>query len=259
MTALLDVRGISKAFRGLVALKGLSFQVAPAEVVGLIGPNGAGKTTAFNIISGSTKPTSGEIYFRGKRLNNLRSHEIVRCGLARTFQATNLFHDATVFENVMRGSFIRNTVGFLSCISNSRQCRDQQARARSRTVEVLDIFGLTGDANFIAGSLPYGHQRRLGVAIAFASAPELLLVDEPAAGLNAAEAEQMASLIRKIRSETSMSILIIEHNMRMMMNLCDRLVVLNHGDMIAAARPDEIGKNERVIAAYLGNDEDDTA
>jgi branched-chain amino acid transport system ATP-binding protein len=259
MTALLEVQGLSRSFRGLKALSGLSMRVDENEIVGLVGPNGAGKTTAFNVMSGVLPPSAGEIKVQGQRINGMAAHKVVGLGLARTFQATNVFRDASVLENVGRGLLGRQGIKFFSTLFNTPSYRVEAARMREQAHAILERVGLADSAQAQAGALAYGHQRLLGVAIALASGPRVLLLDEPAAGLNPAEAEMMGRMITSIHADMKISILLVEHNMRMVMGICQRLVVLNHGEMIAQGTPDEIRADPHVISAYLGSDDDGTA
>jgi branched-chain amino acid transport system ATP-binding protein len=256
MGALLQLSDVHKAFRGLIAVRGLDFQMQAGAIAGLIGPNGAGKTTAFNLISGTIRPTAGEIRFKGVRINNVPPHETVRMGLARTFQATTVFPQATVVENVMRGAFVRTPAGFLPALLGTAGHRRGQAAAREKVDRILERVGLKGQALATADSLPYGHQRLLGIAVALASEPELLLLDEPAAGLNPVEAVSIGRIVLQIRDELNISVLLVEHNVRLVMDVCDRILVLNHGEKIAEGSPAEIRKNPHVINAYLGASDD---
>jgi branched-chain amino acid transport system ATP-binding protein len=259
MTALLEVENLSRHFRGLKALSGLNMRVDENEIVGLVGPNGAGKTTAFNLMSGVLAPTSGEVRVLGRRINGWAPHRVVALGLARTFQATNVFRDASVMENVRRGLLGRQGMRLGSMLLHTRSYRAQAARMRGQAYEILERLGLAGSAQALAGALPYGHQRLLGVAIALAAGPRVLLLDEPAAGLNPAEAQAMGEMIRRIHADMKISVLLVEHNMRMVMGLCDRLVVLKHGEMIAQGSPEQIRNDPHVISAYLGSDDDEPA
>jgi branched-chain amino acid transport system ATP-binding protein len=253
MSALLDVSGVSKSFRGLKALSGLTMSVGEGEIIGLVGPNGAG--TAFNVISGALPATAGTITLLGRTLNGLQPHEIVRRGLARTFQATNVFKEASVLENVMRGLLVSFPPRLWASMFNTPGNREQAAGIHKRALEIIELVGLSQVAGLPADSLPYGHQRSLGVAIALASKPRVLLLDEPAAGLNPAEAQHMGALIQRIHSQLNISVLLVEHNMRMVMGICDRIVVLKHGEMIAQGTPTQIRNDPHVISAYLGSDD----
>lgn len=256
MADLLEAKGVSKHFRGLRALTNFSMAVAEGEIVGLIGPNGAGKTTAFNVMSGVLPATSGEIRVRGIRTKRLMPHQIVKLGLSRTFQATTVFQAASVQENVMRGLLVSHGIEFVSAILNTRAYRSQSRGMTRRALEILDTVDLTEFADVPAASLAYGNQRLLGLAIALAGNPKILLLDEPAAGLNPTEAQTMAEMIRRVHAQLNVSVLLVEHNMRMVMGLCQRLVVLKQGEIIAQGTPEQIRNDPHVISAYLGSDED---
>ncbi|OWU85905.1 hypothetical protein ATO6_03180 [Oceanicola sp. 22II-s10i] len=254
MTTLLDVCGVSKRFGGLMALKDVNLTVSDNEIVGLIGPNGAGKTTCFNVISGTFPPSEGQITFDGHNIVGMRPNRIVRIGLARTYQATSVFPTATVLENVVRGAFTRSEDTFLGSLLGLAASRDADARLRRHCMEILDRVGIAHVHDHLAGALPYGFQRRLGVAIALASDPKVIMMDEPAAGLNPEESHAMGQLIREIHEAGGTSVLIVEHDMRLVMGICHRLIVLDHGEQIAAGSPEEIRNNRQVIEAYLGTE-----
>ena len=254
MTALLDVHRISKRFGGLMALNEVTFKVGTDEVIGLIGPNGAGKTTCFNVVSGNTSPTSGRISFEGQNIVGLKPRRIVRMGLSRTYQATSVFPDSTVLENVMRGAFTRSEDSLFGSIIGSPASGTARNKERAACMEILEQVGIAHVHDHLAGSLPYGYQRRLGVAIAFASRPKLIMMDEPAAGLNPEESQAMGALIRAMHESERASVLIVEHDMRLVMDICHRIIVLDHGELIAAGSPDEIRNNPKVIEAYLGTE-----
>ncbi len=259
MKTLLEAKGVSKSFRGLRALNDLNMSINEGEIVGLVGPNGAGKTTAFNVISGVLPASGGEIRVLGHLANHLRPHQIVKLGLSRTFQATNVFKDETVVENVLRGLLVSQGLRFFGALFNTPRYREQSRGMQDKALEILDMVGLSATAHALSGSLPYGHQRLLGVAIALAGNPRILLLDEPAAGLNPAEAQIMAEMITRIHTLLNVSVLLVEHNMRMVMGLCQRLVVLKHGEMIAQGTPEQIRNDPHVISAYLGSDDYETA
>jgi branched-chain amino acid transport system ATP-binding protein len=259
MSALLEVEELSRHFGGLKAVNGLSFSLTAGEITGLIGPNGAGKTTAFNLISGTIRPSRGSVRFKGEEITGLRPNKVVRRGLVRTFQATNVFPDVSVRENVRRGCLVRSRVGFLAGLVNASSARAAEDRSRETTEELIDLLSLRAFGDHPASSLPYGHQRRLGVAIALATQPELLLLDEPVAGLNPEESAEFGRFLRMIAASKKLTILLVEHHMRLVMGLCDKIVVLDHGEKIAEGTPQEIGRNEAVIQAYLGTPEDEDA
>lgn len=254
MTALLQVEKISRRFGGLVALKDVSFQVNEGEIVGLIGPNGAGKTTCFNVVSGVVPPSAGAIRFKGASIVGRRPNAIVKEGLVRTFQATTVFPASTVIENLMRGAFATTPVSMTGSIFNTRAARTVLAATRERCEVLLERLSLTQFRDRNAGELPYGGQRRLGVAIALAAKPRLLMLDEPVAGLNPEEAAECGRLIKELHTTENIAVLLVEHHMRLVMGLCDRIVVLDHGEKIAEGMPAEIGVNPKVVQAYLGTE-----
>jgi ABC-type branched-subunit amino acid transport system ATPase component len=234
---LLHIAGLGRRFRGVVAVDAVSFAVAPGAAHGLIGPNGAGKTTCFNLISGLISADTGQITLDGTRLDRLPPHQRTRAGLARTFQNIRLFGEMSVLENTLCGQHARRL----------------SARAgKAQALELLDLVGLAASSQRRAGELSYGDQRRLEIARALASAPKLLLLDEPAAGMNPAETASLASLLQRVR-EDGTSLLLVEHDMNFVMTLCDRITVLNFGRVIADGAPREIRENAAVIEAYLGS------
>ena len=242
MTALLEVAKVTKRFGGLVAVRDVSFDLAQGEILGILGPNGAGKTTLFNVITGFMPPNDGEIRFEGRSLRGIRPHRLVNLGIARTFQLCRPFVGMSVLENVM-----------VPCYA-PRSAR-AAARASQHALSILERIGLANRAELPAELLSYGDQRRLEIARALATEPKLLLLDEPFAGLGSAEIEPIAALIRGLHRETGLTILIIEHKLREFMQLVQRVVALDFGEVIATGTPQQIVKNERVIEAYIGRSE----
>ena len=251
--ALLEVCEISKRFGGVQALKKISISIREGEIVGLIGPNGAGKTSFFNCITGLLRVDEGEIFFHDKKekLQGLPSHEILRKGLARTFQNLRIFKNMTLLENVAVGMHSRTHSGLWDTFLRTRRFHVEEKKVFKRGMELLDWIGLANQGNEIAGNLPYGSQKRLEIARALASEPKLLLLDEPVAGMNPHEKEEMIDLVRKIQKR-GIAVLLIEHDMKVVMPLSERVVVMDEGQEIAEGSATEIQKNPRVIQAYLG-------
>lgn len=249
---ILQVSDLTIRFGGLVAVNGLNLGIDQGEIVGLIGPNGAGKTTVFNLLTGVYQPTSGDIQFKGKSIVNLKPNEIVRRGIARTFQNIRLFPSLTVLENVLTGHLCRIREGVLGALILSRGIKMDRARAIRRVEEVLEVVGLEDKMEELATSLPYGQQRLVEIARALATEPELLLLDEPAAGMNPQEKIQLMKLVRRISSDLRKTILIIEHDMKVIMDISRRIAVLDYGEKIVEGSPKEVREDRRVIEAYLG-------
>jgi branched-chain amino acid transport system ATP-binding protein len=257
---LLQVRGLSMAFGGLRALHGLEMEINEGEIVALIGPNGAGKTTFFNCLTGVYTPTAGEIILNrpghaGRRLNGLKPNRITEQGLARTFQNIRLFPEMTVLENVMIGCHCRHRAGILGAILRTRAIRAEEQAIVARSYALLQELGIERYVNELARNLPYGAQRYLEIARALATEPLLLLLDEPAAGLNAKETAELDALIVDIRARHKLAILLIEHDMKLVMSLSDRIYVMEYGERIAHGTPAEVRANPAVIKAYLGEEE----
>lgn len=240
-------------FGGLVAVNELDMDVRPGEIFGLIGPNGAGKTTIFNLLTGVYEPTSGDIHFEGKRLNGLRPYQISALGVSRTFQNIRLFPGMSVLENVMTACHIHARQNLLDAILRLPRFRKDEQEHREFAMELLEIFELAAFKDEGGTSLPYGKQRRLEIVRALATRPRLLLLDEPAAGLNPSEQEDLMNLIQQIRGRFGLTILLVEHNMKVVMGVCERIQVVDYGKSIALGVPDEIKNNPKVIEAYLGD------
>jgi len=255
MSNLLKISNLSKRFGGLAAVNGLSFHVDDNEIVGLIGPNGAGKTTAVNLISGLIAPSGGEVHFNNEEITHLRPSQLAGKGLVRTFQHTALYAECTVFENARRGTYLRRYPGFLRSLFPTGACREKTKIADDEAMSLLELFGLDKNRDTIAGSMPYGYQKVLGIVLALAARPRLILLDEPVAGLSAEETDSVRDVILRIRSE-GISVVVIEHNMRFISSLCDRVVVVNAGETLAEGTPQEVLRDKRVIEAYLGADHD---
>jgi branched-chain amino acid transport system ATP-binding protein len=252
--ALLKTVDLGIAFGGLKALSGLNLELEAGELVGLIGPNGAGKTTVFNLLTGEFAPTQGELFFDGHRLGHLKPHQVNRLGIARTFQNIRLFRGLSVLENVEAALGARMAPGFLATMLRLPAYYEREEAIRSRATELLELTGLRAHARQLARNLPYGLQRRLEIARALATQPKLLLLDEPAAGMNPQESRVLMDLIRDLRRLFGLTILLIEHDMSVVMGVCERIVVLDHGVEIARGTPEEIRRNPRVIEAYLGEE-----
>ncbi len=243
---------IGMQFGGLAAVSNFDLSISERALYGLIGPNGAGKTTVFNIISGVLSPTAGSVKLFGKDITGLNPDEIARMGIARTFQNIRLFRNLTVLENVLVGHHLRREATLGEALLALPRYRKEESGMLRTSGELLEDVGLEDVAHYRASALPYGQQRRLEIARALATKPRVLLLDEPAAGMNPAETEQLMQLILDVRDRYNLTILLIEHEMKVVMNICERMTVLDHGQIIAEGTPSEIQSNERVIKAYLG-------
>ena len=253
--AVLETKGASMRFGGLTAVDSLSLRVDNREIVAVIGPNGAGKTTAFNMITGVYRPTEGEIFFSDTCISRKRPDQIARLGVARTFQNIRLFKSMTVMENVMVANHLHMRSGLFGASLRSPLARREEAQMAERSIEMLETTGLVEYKDWKATSLPYGLQRHLEIARAMTTNPKLLLLDEPAAGMNPKESAELAEFIHQIREKFGMTILLIEHHMKLVMNISDRIYVLQYGKTIANGTPDEIRANPAVIKAYLGEED----
>ena len=253
MTALLSAKGLHKSFGGVRAVRDVSFDVAAGSVFAIIGPNGAGKSTMLNLISGVYQPNAGTLSFDGADLAGLPAHRRVRRGIARTFQKIRLFKQLSVLENVVAGFHIHHDIPAWQYLVHGNAFRSDQARCRAEAMELLSFMGLAGKRDTLAGSLPYGEQRMLEFARALATKPKLFLVDEPAAGLNAAEVDTLLDRIR-ITRERGVTVVLVEHNMELVMNVADRVLVMDYGQHLFEGAPAEVQKNDAVLAAYLGGE-----
>jgi branched-chain amino acid transport system ATP-binding protein len=251
---LLEVRDLTMQFGGLIAVDRFGLTLNEGEIVGLIGPNGAGKTTVFNCLTGMYAPTSGEIYLSGKRVDGLRPCQITQLGMARTFQNIRLFKDLTVFDNIRIAFHYQVKYNLTSAVLRLPQYGTEESAVKAKTEELLDIFGLYAKRNEIASSLPYGEQRQLEIARALAANPRILLLDEPAAGMNPNETRELTKLIRWVKDRFELTVFLIEHDMRLVMGLCHRILVLDYGITIAEGTPAEIQGNRTVVEAYLGEE-----
>jgi branched-chain amino acid transport system ATP-binding protein len=252
--SILQTEGLAKSFLGLQALQDFSITANTNEILGLIGPNGAGKTTCFNLLTGFLVPTAGRIYFKGEDITGRPPAQIARLGLARTFQNIRVFNSLSVLENIMAAAQLRTQFSLGELFLSTSGFRDKETQVRSRAREMLDLLSLSGYADLPAASLSYAHQRRLEIARALATEPQLLLLDEPAAGMNPAESGSLHQLILDLRARFQLTILLVEHDMRLVMNLCERIIVLNYGKIITEGKPEAVRGNPQVIAAYLGED-----
>lgn len=257
MNALIQVKNITKKYGGLTANNNISFDVSENEILSVIGPNGAGKSTLFKMISSFTPTTSGEVLYRGERISNLKPHIVARKGIVRTFQETTIFKNMTVHESVVVAQHLRAKASLAGYFWGSKTAQEDVSNFGKYADELLEFLGMSEISNEQASNLPQGNLRALGIAIGLATAPKVLLLDEPFAGMNYDETMNMVNLVRSVRNERGVTIMLVEHDMPAVMNISDRIVVLNFGEKIAEGTPSEIQNNEKVIEAYLGSVDDE--
>ena len=255
--AILELKDVTKKFGGLTAVDGVNLKVEENQICALIGPNGAGKTTVFNMITGAYQVTSGDVVFNGESICGKKPHQIVEKGIARTFQNIRLFKSTTVLENVMTGFHCKTKTGMFNVIFNYRKCMQEEAECREKALEILRFLGLEDVKNLEARNIPYGHQRLLEIGRALATSPKLLLLDEPAAGMNSQEKKELVNTIRKIRDTYHLAVLLVEHDMELVMGISENITVINFGRPIACGTAEEIQSNNDVIEAYLGRSDDE--
>lgn len=258
-TPVLEAKHLGIQFGGLKAVDDFNMKIGKSELVGLIGPNGAGKTTVFNLLTGVYQPTSGAFYLNGEKMNGKKTHQVVSAGIARTFQNIRLFKKMTVIENVKVAMNMHMKYSLLSAVLRTGAYWKEERDITEKAMELLKVVKLEDKADYIAENLPYGQQRRLEIARALATGMKLLLLDEPAAGMNPTETAQLLDIINVVRDKFHISVLLIEHDMSLVMKICERIQVIDYGVTIASGTPEEIANNSRVIEAYLGKDEEEEA
>lgn len=256
MTAILEIDGVTKRYGGLVAVNDVSFDVSKGEIVSVIGPNGAGKSTLFKLISSFVGATSGEVRLKGERISNSAPHVVARKGVVRTFQETTIFRSMSVRENVIVSHHLRSRASLFGFFIGSPAARDDESAFARSADDIIDFLGLHDIADEQASNLPQGHLRALGMAIGLATHPEVILLDEPFAGMNHDETMRMVASVRRLRDERGVTVLLVEHDMPAVMKISDRIIVINFGQKIAEGSPTEIQADERVIEAYLGSEDD---
>ena len=254
--AILELKGVTKKFGGLTAVDGVNLKVEENQICALIGPNGAGKTTVFNMITGAYQVSSGDVIFNGESICGRKPHEIVKKGIARTFQNIRLFRSSSVLDNVMTGFHCKTKTGMFNVIFQPGKCRREEEECRKKSLEILRFLGLEDVKDTPAGSIPYGHQRLLEIGLALATGPKLLLLDEPAAGMNSQEKKELVDIIYKIRDTYHLAVLLVEHDMELVMGISENITVISFGRRIADGNAEAIQNNQDVIEAYLGRSDD---